>query len=696
MRRPNVHLCTRVAAVAAGLLLLALAAPGQALAHAAFVSADPAPGARLSTAPGVVGMHFSEPINRQLSRATLTAPDGRTYDGAVVQGDLQIQLTTDTAGIYEVDWTTVSQIDGHTLRGTYQFGVRATPNSASAQGVTELAPQPADLAVAVARTLEDAALLAAIGGILLGYLASRKPPLAWARIPLRAMLAVALAAGLAVVVGEGLAAAPSPSTSAVLVYLTSSTPGLARVLRVAAEALAVLGATVWPRAVPVPLVGAILALAIAGHPAAVQPAWFGISAEAIHLLSAGLWAGGILALATLRPPGGWRGREARCLLLRFARVAPPAFVATVAFGTVRGVQELEGFGDLVSSTYGQVLSLKVLGVLAMVPLSWLAWRRGSARPRLEAGLAVGVVAAAALLAAFPLPPARAGEAEAGEAPTAVVSALPEAGDLSLAAPAGRVLVGLTLRPGTPGPNTVLLDLLPSGKQAAAAGLTVDVTVAGRPIRLSTCTPTCRQGSTTLVGGEHIDVQVGGVDGGTATFDLPTLPAPDGADLLQHEQDRMHQLRTYRVDEVLGPADPPLETTYAYQAPDRMQLELSTGAQLVFVGATRYMRNSPAGAWQSEDMGTSQAVPSFVWDGRPNLDTYRAVHLLGTYAVDGTSTNIISAFLQAGQTPIWFRLWVDQEGLVRQAEMRAQGHFMDHRYTDFDAPITITPPEAARD
>ena len=194
MRRPNVHLRTRVAAVAAGLLLLAIAAPGQALAHAAFVSADPAPGARLSTAPGVVGMHFSEPINRQLSRATLTAPDGRTYDGAVVQGDLQIQLTTDTAGIYEVDWTTVSQIDGHTLRGTYQFGVRATPNSASAQGVTELAPQPADLAVAVARTLEDAALLAAIGGILLGYLASRKPPLAWARIPLRAMLAVALAA----------------------------------------------------------------------------------------------------------------------------------------------------------------------------------------------------------------------------------------------------------------------------------------------------------------------------------------------------------------------------------------------------------------------------------------------------------------------------------------------------------------------
>jgi len=108
VRYPNRHLRTRAAAVVAGMLLLALFAPGQALAHAAFVSADPAPGARLSTAPGVVAMHFSEPINPQLSRAAAAAPDGRTYQGAVVQGDLKVQLTTDTAGIYEVDWTTDS------------------------------------------------------------------------------------------------------------------------------------------------------------------------------------------------------------------------------------------------------------------------------------------------------------------------------------------------------------------------------------------------------------------------------------------------------------------------------------------------------------------------------------------------------------------------------------------------------------
>jgi len=133
------------------------------------------------------------------------------------------------------------------------------------------------------------------------------------------MLAVALVTGLAVVVGEGLAAAPSPSTSAVLVYLTSSTPGVARVLRVAAEALALLATAVWPRAVPVPLVGAILALAIAGHPAAVQPAWFGISAEAIHL---GLRVCG--RVASLRSP--------RCGHLAAGGDAMPAACCCVSLG----------------------------------------------------------------------------------------------------------------------------------------------------------------------------------------------------------------------------------------------------------------------------------------------------------------------------------------------------------------------------
>ncbi|MGH2688768.1 MAG: hypothetical protein ACRDKW_08180 [Actinomycetota bacterium] len=53
--------------------------------------------------------------------------------------------------------------------------------------------------------------------------------------------------------------------------------------------------------------------------------------------------------------------------------------------------------------------------------------------------------------------------------------------------------------------------------------------------------------------------------------------------------------------------------------------------------------------------------------------------------------MISFFEDRGGTPVWFRLWVDGDGLVHRAQMRAHGHFMDHRYFDFDAPFDIEPP-----
>ena len=71
----------------------------------------------------------------------------------------------------------------------------------------------------------------------------------------------------------------------------------------------------------------------------------------------------------------------------------------------------------------------------------------------------------------------------------------------------------------------------------------------------------------------------------------------------------------------------------------------------------------------------------------------APRIVGAERVDGVRTEVV-AFAGTGSLSIWFRLWVDGEGLVREAEMRAQGHFMNHRYFDFDAPIEIEPPADA--
>lgn len=673
-----------VAAIA--LLLWVVLAPGLAFAHAAFVSSEPEPGAELSSAPGVVILRFSEPLIERLSGATVVDPNGQAHEGRVSgEREIQVPLATNAPGVYEVEWTTVSPVDGHTLGGSFRFGVGVSPGE-GAEGETGAEPQRADLLIAVARALEYAALLVSLGMLLVRRLARRDPPLQWVRPRLVPVLAVALVSGTVVVLGEALLAAGSLSPGAVAAYFTSGIPGIARLVRIGAEALALLVAWRGRSAAPHVAV-AVVALASAGHAAAVTPRWWGVGVDALHLLTAGMWAGGIMALAMVRPPDGWRGQGARVLLDRFSPLAVPAFVLTVGFGVLRGTQELAGLSDLVDTSYGRVLGIKVLGVLAMVPFSVLLWLRIRGTPRVEAVVAVAVVALAALLAAYPLPPARLGEAEAGEEPASRASALPGEGDLTMGGEAGEVLLGLTLRPGQPGPNEVLVYVLPLEGEEEAEGIPVTLSAGEQSVRATECGPTCRRAELDLQGGEELRVQVGGNAGGTDLLQLPLLPVADGSALFAGMQERMHGLRTYRLGEVLNSGRAAVRADYAFQAPDRMRIAVASGSERVIVGDREWSRERPGAPWQ-EDSAFPPTVPQFIWDfgGDPV-----AARVLGQQRVGGIPTTVLSFLGGSGGTPIWFRLWVDGKGLVRRAEMRAQGHFMDHRYFDFDAPFTIEPP-----
>jgi len=123
-------------------------------------------------------------------------------------------------------------------------------------------------------------------------------------------------------------------------------------------------------------------------------------AVVVHVLAAGMWAGGIMALASLRPPDGWGSAQARALIERFAPVALLAFAVTALTGVLQASEQLRDVSDLWTTTYGLVLVVKCAGVLAMLGLS-LGWRAGRPVARLEAAAAILVVGATALLAAFP-------------------------------------------------------------------------------------------------------------------------------------------------------------------------------------------------------------------------------------------------------------------------------------------------------
>jgi len=234
------------------------------------------------------------------------------------------------------------------------------------------------------RGVEYAGLLGFVGVVVTRQLARQPPHLRWVRPSMERALAVALFGGVATV------------------GLTPSWVGAARVV---VELAALIMCMRWgPGAVPAGF-AAVLLLAPAGHAAAAQPFVPAILLDELHVVSAGAWAGGVLVLATLRPPDGWRSGAGQDLLTRFGRVAMVAFAFTALTGLLRATEELTGFGDLWQTAYGIVLVAKSAGVLAMLAAAAVTWRRGLPLARSDAALALAVMIATGLLAAFPNPPA---------------------------------------------------------------------------------------------------------------------------------------------------------------------------------------------------------------------------------------------------------------------------------------------------
>ncbi len=327
----------------------------------------------------------------------------------------------------------------------------------------------------------------------------------------------------------------------------------------------------------------------------------------------------------------------------------------------------------------------------MAQLSWLAWRRVVGSFKAEAAVAFFVVALAGVLATFPLPPSRLAEAEAASEAAEGVSALPQTGDLTFGGSAGSVLVGLTLRPGEPGRNEILVYLLPLDGEQAAAGIQAVLAVDWGPTQpMQDCGPTCRRTELELSGGEKLQVTIGGSSGGTAVFPMPALPASTGRGLLLRTQARIHALDSYRMQEELSSGGPTIRSDYAFVAPDLARIDVEESSTTVFVGDTRYLREG-TGPWHVQRNTPPLSVPIFTWDSfRPWVDP----RIVDSELVDGRPARVLSFFGASGGTPAWFRLWVGRDGLVLQAQMRAQGHFMEQRYGDFDAPINIRAPREA--
>jgi methionine-rich copper-binding protein CopC/putative copper export protein len=397
--------------------------PAAALAHPLLIAATPQPGLVASGAPSAITLVLSERAVARGSRIRLYGPTGIELAVGPVQAaggrrTLSVKPRAKLgSAVYRVRWGVLGD-DGHIVTGSFDYGV-ASAKGAAPPGVERLAGagggRGAEDAAAdgvvklLGRWLGVVSASFLLGGfVLLALLRRRRAreaptgeaptgavPGAEVEILRRAAPAAWLLVVLAAV--EGLLAGATSATGGGLDFglLTASAAGvsdLVRAILVAVLSAALVVSRRRPGVRDALFLGGgaavLLTYALSGHALAFPSAW-ALLDQGVHVLAAGLWLGGVLALVTLRgklPLGA--GVRA------FAPVAATALGVAVVTGVLAAVREVDRWYFLRWSDYGRIVIVKaaLVGVVAVgAGIAWWRSRPGDARPLFLRAEAIGVV-----------------------------------------------------------------------------------------------------------------------------------------------------------------------------------------------------------------------------------------------------------------------------------------------------------------
>ncbi|NMM22021.1 MAG: bifunctional copper resistance protein CopD/cytochrome c oxidase assembly protein [Phycicoccus sp.] len=111
---------------------------------------------------------------------------------------------------------------------------------------------------------------------------------------------------------------------------------------------------------------AILPLALAGHASGAASHDLAVNSLGLHLVSAVLWVGGLLALAMLRP---LLGTGLAVSVQRYSTLAGSCFVAVAVSGVANAWIRIGSIGNLATG-YGVLVILKVVALVALGIAGW--------------------------------------------------------------------------------------------------------------------------------------------------------------------------------------------------------------------------------------------------------------------------------------------------------------------------------------
>jgi copper transport protein len=379
-------------AVLAG-LLFALAWPAVAFAHARLTDERPVFRERLEAAPTRVSLHFDQGVDALPNSIVVYSARGKVFSGTARNGsdqrDVMVPLRHLPRGAYTVRWSAVSS-DSHVISGLYTFGVRVdAPPPTEAYGAS--GPTRTE---DVVRWLFFAALALLAGGV--GFRLFVLPRSIPARLERRFYIVTGI--GVVAVIHIGTAAFIMRAEDALQLPFTRLLYGdlspVANGTRFGQAFIAMTLGFTWVAALLFlawltgrrALLWTALAfslvfasgLSLSGH-SAVGSSWFTQLADWVHLTAAVLWVGGLVQLALCVWPAAPELR--RQAFLGFARLAPVLIAVLVAAGVYLSILRLPQLSDLWTSSYGQVLLVK-LGLVSAA-LAWGGFHHFVLRPRLE-------------------------------------------------------------------------------------------------------------------------------------------------------------------------------------------------------------------------------------------------------------------------------------------------------------------------
>ena len=430
------------------LCVASVATPRSAMAHAHLVRSAPAAGATLAFQLDRIRLWFSEAVAPVMTRIVVTTPAGARVSVTSVQvSDSNPLLAEGTlrsslgSGHYRVEWSTVAQDDGHPSHGSFEFTVATTASTAGAatgslNAVRPVTVKPQDSGATgdstreisvraldlesplyiVARTLNFAALVTLLGVVSLRLLVIPAvvrgdvsgQSAAFEPVAARAGARLGLLAGIASLLaslGRLRAEFTVVGTEASVSSLLQTTWGhvwLAQMILslLACISFALAASTDGPLRRTAAWVVASTAVvlmaatpALSGHAVAVQDyKVVSVALDVIHVLAAGGWLGGLLAIALAGVPaamfvssdsglGGGLPLIAR-IVNAFSPTALAFATCVMVTGGIAAWLRIGSLSMLLGSAYGEALLIKlafVAIVLAGGAYNWLRMRRSLVR-----------------------------------------------------------------------------------------------------------------------------------------------------------------------------------------------------------------------------------------------------------------------------------------------------------------------------